>query len=219
MKFECGDLERALANPDLMPEAREHLRNCVACRNEFRNWNEISTTAKQLHCEWDSPGLWPRIRERLATGQMERQLPDRRRFTWKVWTFATAALILTLLVFASWPQISLIRTFQEGITPAVSSQRDFLTAQALKRVEDNEAAYRHSIEELSRLARPELENTSSAVFVCYREKLLLLDSAISETRSNVTQNRFNVHLQTELADLYRDKQNTLKEILAGGQPQ
>ena len=42
MKFECGDLERALAVPELMQEAREHLKNCPACRNELRLWNEIA---------------------------------------------------------------------------------------------------------------------------------------------------------------------------------
>jgi len=30
MKFECGDLERALAVSDLMPQAREHLKTCDA---------------------------------------------------------------------------------------------------------------------------------------------------------------------------------------------
>jgi hypothetical protein len=45
----------------------------------------------------------------------------------------------------------------------------------------------------------------------------MLDSAILETRSNVTQNRFNMRLQTELADLYLEKRQTLQEILTDGQ--
>ena len=65
MKFECGDLERALGTPDLMPDALAHAKTCPACRRELRLWNEISRTASQLHEEWDSPGLWPRIREAL----------------------------------------------------------------------------------------------------------------------------------------------------------
>ncbi|MGA8027840.1 MAG: hypothetical protein WB992_11900, partial [Bryobacteraceae bacterium] len=63
------------------------------------------------------------------------------------------------------------------------------------------------------LAGPKLENPVSALTVDYKEKLLMLDSAISETRANLDQNRFNVRLQTELADLYREKQQTLKELL------
>jgi hypothetical protein len=46
----------------------------------------------------------------------------------------------------------------------------------------------------------------------------MLDSAILETRSNIAQNRFNVRLQTDLADLYREKRQTLQEVLTRDQP-
>ena len=48
MKFECGDLERALANSDLFPEAREHLKTCAVCRREYRLWNEISERSARV---------------------------------------------------------------------------------------------------------------------------------------------------------------------------
>ena len=65
MKFECGDLERALANSDLFPEAREHLKTCAVCRREYRLWNDISSVARELHEEWDTPALWPTIRQAI----------------------------------------------------------------------------------------------------------------------------------------------------------
>jgi len=68
MKFECGDLERALAVPELMAEAREHLKTCASCRNEYRLWSDISSAARELHEEWDSPALWPNIRQALEAG-------------------------------------------------------------------------------------------------------------------------------------------------------
>jgi hypothetical protein len=93
-----------------------------------------------------------------------------------------------------------------------------LTEQAFKEVEKNEAAYRRSIEDLSRLAKPELEGKAAPpILASYREKLLMLDAAIQETRSNVAQNPFNASLQTELADLYREKRQTLEEVLKSGQ--
>jgi hypothetical protein len=68
------------------------------------------------------------------------------------------------------------------------------------------------------LAQPKLENPSSSpLLVSYREKLQMLDSAILETRSNIAQNRFNVRLQTDLADLYREKRHTLQEVLTRDQ--
>ena len=98
-----------------------------------------------------------------------------------------------------------------------AGNRDFLTEQALKEVERKENAYRQSIDKLSQLAEPKLQSAASAVAVNYREKLVMLDSAIAETRANLDQNRFNVRLQTELANLYREKQDTLKELLTRDQ--
>jgi hypothetical protein len=129
-----------------------------------------------------------------------------------------AAAIVIVLAILSWPQLTHFNAATNTTHPSTASQKDFLTEQTLRNVEKNEAAYRHSIEELSRLAQPRLESqTMSPLVASYREKLLMLDSAIQETRSNVVQNRFNIRLQRELADLYRDKQQTLQEILANGQ--
>lgn len=212
MKFECGDLERALAMSELMPEAREHLKQCAICRREYRLWNEISSTARQLHQEWDSPALWPQIRKTLEAEPKPKTVFVRWS-EWKIWAVAAAALIgVGLLLLPrleqaiSAPETKVARTNS-------AADRDFLTEQALAEVQRTEAAYRRSIDKLSQLAQPMLAERGSAVAANYKEKLLLLDSAISDTRTNLDHNRFNVRLQTELADLYREKQQTLQELL------
>ena len=69
------------------------------------------------------------------------------------------------------------------------------------------------------MAKPKLENpTTTPLLSSYREKLLILDSAILETRANIAQNRFNTRLQMDLADLYREKRQTLQEVLTRDQP-
>jgi hypothetical protein len=217
MKFECGDLERALANPALMADAQQHMRDCAICRNEYRIWNEISSAAKQLHCEWESPDLWPNIRRGL---EAQSQTPKRRwpRTDWKLWVLTAAAAAIVFLVIMRWPQTPTLPPTNGKLELATLTDRDFLTEKALREAERNETAYRRSIDELSRLAQPKLENpASSPLMVSYREKLLMLDSAILETRSNIAQNRFNVRLQSDLADLYREKRQTLQEVLTRDQ--
>jgi hypothetical protein len=217
MKFECGDLDRALGMPELMPEAREHLKQCAACRREYRIWTEISTAAKELHEEWESPELWRRIQAAIDAE------PKPKPAWWKEWrTWAIAATVLIVAAIATlrpweWRAVRGPATSGSGTAVATAGSRDFLTEQALKEVEQSEAAYRRSIERLSQLAEPQLQNPVSAVAVNYREKLVMLDSAIAETRANLDQNRFNVQLQTELANLYREKQDTLKELLTRDQ--
>jgi hypothetical protein len=217
MKFECGDLERALAVPDLMPEAREHLKLCAACRREYRLWNEISATAKELHEDWESPTIWPNIRKVL---EAERKAAPAWWKEWKTWAIAAAVIIAALLPLRLWqrstPTVRPPAPLATRTNP-LSSNRDFLTEQALQEVEKSETAYRQSIDKLSRLAQPKLEKAASPAVLNAREELLLLDSAIAETRANVSSNRFNVRLQTTLADLYREKQHTLQELLTRDQ--
>lgn len=218
MKFECGDLERALAMPELMPEAREHLKVCAVCRREYRVWSDISTTAKGLHRDWDTPALWQNIKKAIEAEPKPRPKP----LWWKEWkTWAIAATVLISAVLFSrpwqWTTTAPAGSTETQLAAPLSSNSDFLTEKALREVEINEAAYRQSIEKLSQIAKPKIETSASPVTVSYREKLLMLDSAISETRTNLTQNRFNVHLQRELADLYREKKLTLQELLTRDQ--
>jgi hypothetical protein len=217
MKFECGDLDRALATPELMPEAREHLKQCAACRREYRVWTEISATAKQLHEEWQSPELWGRIQ---AAVMAERKPKTPWWKTRSAWAAAAVVLIgVSLAVTRPWEAVRSPASSPpaQDFAALNAGNRDFLTEKALKEVESTEAAYRQSIDKLSQLAQPRLNHPVSAVEVNCREKLVMLDSAIAETRTNLDHNRFNVQLQTALANLYREKQKTLKELLTRDQ--
>lgn len=200
MKFECGDMERALAVPDLMPDALVHAKTCPACRRELWLWNEISRTAGQLHREWDSPDLWPKIRTALAA-----EPKSVVRKWWQSWYWMAAPALAAAVLL-----VVLLRPARHAGTPL---SRDFLTEQALREVETNEAAYMKSIDKLSVLAGQKLETAESPLAVSYREKLVLLDSAIADVKTTVDRNRYNAQLRAELAGLYRDKQNTLEEIL------
>jgi len=216
MKFECGDLERALAVSELMPEAREHLKHCAECRREYRVWNHLSTAAKALREEWETPLLWPGIRRSLEAEEKLKAKPLPRRHLKSSGAVAASVLVATGLLL--WMHVSrpgVVAAPAGAPRVAILGDRDFLTEQALADVEKTEAAYRQSIEKLSTLAEPRLRKPVAAVAVSYREKLLMLDSAISDTRSNLEHNRFNVRLRMDLADLYREKQHTLRELLTG----
>ena len=196
MIFQCEDLDRALQSPELMPDARAHAERCPRCAEQLYLWSEISRRAPALHEEWDSPGLWPRIR-----AEMEASAPSRRTVPLWQWALAAAALVLIA--------VALVRPWKSGAPPG----RDFLTEETLKEVQQAESAYARSIEKLSAIAAPGLEQSPSPLAGTYREKLLLLDSAIAELKANVENNRYNAYLQTQLASLYREKQKTLQEWL------
>ena len=192
MIFQCADLDRALQFPELLPDARAHAESCERCREQLYLWTEISRVAPQLHQEWESPDLWTRIHADLAAAAPRRKVVP----IWG-WTLAAAVVLLALVLARPWRQPS----------------RQFLTDEALQQVQQAESAYARSIDKLSRVAGPALERSPSPLAGAYREKLLVLDSEITELKAAVEGNRYNVFLQTELASLYREKQKTLQEWL------
>ena len=188
---------------------REHARDCPACRRELWVWGEISNLASGLKEEWDSPEFWPRIQRSLASEPKGKAF----RKTWLDWNCldwkmmgAIAAVLAILTGAAIW------YPFRSGKAVGQSDSA-FLTDQALKEVEEAESAYAKSIEKLSRVVEPKLQHADAALSSAYHEKLLLLDSAISDLKATIGTNRFNSSLQAELASLYKQKQDTLQEIL------
>ena len=161
-------------------------------------WTEISRLAPQLHQEWESPQLWDRIRADLVAAA-----PPRKPVP--IWQWAMAAAAVVILAVS----LSLTHPWKSR-QPA---SPDFLTEDTLREVQQAEDAYARSIAKLSAVAGKSIEQSPSPLAAAYREKLLLLDSAIADLKANVETNRYNVYLQNQLASLYREKQKTLQEWL------
>jgi hypothetical protein len=202
MKFECKDLERCLEVPELMADASEHARDCAACRRELWIWSEMSNVASSLREQWDTPELWPKIQAQLAAQPKRKPV---RRLDWRLLGAVAALLLVAAAGALSW--------YQTRSHPRSAPSSDFLTEQTLREVEQAEQSYARSIDKLSKLAQPKIENAGTPLIAAYREKLVLLDSAIADMKSSVGQNRFNTHLRLELAALYKQKQETLQEIV------
>ena len=199
MRFECADLDRVLREGDAagMAAAIEHARDCASCREDLAWWRTISEQAPALRREWDSPDLWPGIAEILGA---ERR---RRSSSWRHWAIAAAVVLLAV------PSLWLLLRSR----PGAAGERALLTEQALDEARVAETAYVRSIERLSVLAEQKLAADATPLAGSYREKLLVIDSAIAELKAQAQSNRLNAHLREELTALYRDKQQTLKEIL------
>lgn len=168
---------------------------------------EISRAARGLRRQWESPHLWPRIQAALTA---EAARADRRSGSARVraWiTLASAAAVLVLGVTV------LLRVHAPRPAVPAEAERRLLTERALREVERTEGDYVRSIDALSRVAEPKVDDPDSPLMMSYREKLLLLDSAIAECRARIDGNRFNARLRQELLSLYREKQRTLQQLM------
>ncbi len=178
---------------------------------------QISAAARSLKKSWDTPELWPRIRWALESGR-ESPAGGRVGFFEDLfgslaanWRPALAGVVLFGLATAG----LFVFRGSGGRDPYTDrwGSKPLLNEQAADEVDRAESAYIASIEKLSKLAAPRLSGSTEPVLINYREKLALLDGAITDLKSSIDQNRFNTHLRRELLAVYREKQRTLQDIL------
>jgi hypothetical protein len=216
MNVDCKDRDRILEDGGLAEWAalESHAATCVACAEEIRTWKALSAAAAELRDYSESPELWPRIQRSLSE-QAGRITSRKPRWSWQQlwqgallsWQTALPGAVVVLLIASSAGWIYLHRS-----TPAPQSS-DLLKSQALDQVESAEAAYVKAIDKLAASAKPQLDNPDTPLLANYREKLMVLDSAIDDLRAQTGQNPSNAHLRYELLAMYQEKQQTLEEIL------
>jgi hypothetical protein len=216
MNITCNDRERIYADgtPEEWSALELHAEDCEECAAELHVWKSLSVAARELHQEWNSPRLWPAISQALAEQQEKKAAVfERLAEAWKIaslsWQTAAAAFVLVALTSsAAWFVLHRSRA------PLVVNQA-LLKNSAVEDAEHAEAAYVHAIDKLAAEAQPQLANPATPLIASYREKLLVLDSAIAELRAQAGQNPANAHLRRELLAMYQDKQDTLEQVLEG----
>ena len=201
-------------DPAASAELQAHAGACPECRARLALWGQIGDAAPAMRKSWDSPKLWPRIAQAMA--RSARPAARRESSRW-IRGLAAAAVVALVLLSAIGVRVFRDRGGREPLANLSSSRNALLSDDALRDVEAAEEVYLASIEKLSKVARPRLENPDSALAAAYKEKLLVLDSEISEMRGEVERNRFNTHLRRELLAIYREKQRTLQDLMKGSQ--
>ena len=96
MTITCEQLDDLLleGDPFSLEAAARHAQSCQACMQKLAEWNEISSTARDLHATWDNDLLWPRI---------ERAIRNERRSTrTRVWQIAAALFLFAILGGTVW---------------------------------------------------------------------------------------------------------------------
>ena len=219
MNISCNDRERIFLDgaPEEWAALETHATTCAACADELRSWKNLSVVAPELHQEWDSASLWPRIERALS------EQPPAARGAWWLrvfagwnlaslqWQTAAAALLLVALTGAS------IWFLANRGPKVIPSNQALLKDSTVSEVERAEVAYERAIDRLDAQARPQLENSSTPLMANYREKLSVLDDAIADLKSQSGINPANGHLRRQLLAMYQEKQDTLEQILEAKQ--
>jgi anti-sigma factor RsiW len=219
MNIDCKDRDRILTDgtPADWAELEQHSLHCPACAEELRAWKSLSAAAQELRDYSDSPSLWPRI-ERALTQQAAAK---KRRWSWLNFgtnihlgwqVAAAAALVAVFTIGGGWIYVDRVHDSQRNGNPE-ASDKSLLKSSALAEVERTQEAYERAIDKLAAEAKPQIDNPTTPLQGSYREKLLVLDSAIDDLRAQAGLNPSNAHLRQQLLAMYQEKQQTLQDIL------
>jgi hypothetical protein len=216
MNIKCEDRNRIFEDgtPAEWAALEAHSATCEACAEELRAWKSLSAAAEDLRDYSDSPALWTRVESSLAE-EAAKQKRRADRWGWLSFvggislgwqTAVAAALVLILTISAGWFY------FHPG-RGASNGDQSLLKSSALAEVERTQAAYEQAIDKLAAEAKPQIDNPTTPLQASYREKLLVLDSAIEDLRAQAGMNPSNAHLRQQLLAMYEEKQQTLQDIL------
>jgi anti-sigma factor RsiW len=216
MNITCQDRDRILedGSPAEWAALEAHSAACPGCAEELRAWKALSAAAQELRDYSDSPSLWPRIERSLAEN-VAAEKGRKNRWSWLSfgagishgWQLAAAAACVLILT------VSVLWFYQHRLPGQRDPDQSLLKSPALAEVERTQAAYQQAIDKLAVEAKPQIENPTTALQASYREKLLVLDSAIDDLRAQAGLNPSNAYLRQQLLAMYQEKQQTLQEIL------
>ena len=214
MNINCQDRERIFLDgtAEEWLALEQHTADCPACAEELRGWKSLSVAAEELRDYRESPALWARIESSLR-GQQQRKAGFWTRLAvWKGispgWQTALAAALALLFAVSG---AYVIRHGRDRDAEAGANK--LLRNSALAEVERTEREYMKAIDQLAAEAKPQLDSSSTPLMASYREKLVVLDSAIDELREQAQQNPSNAHLRYQLLAMYQEKQQTLQDVL------
>jgi hypothetical protein len=215
MNITCNDRERIFLDgtPEEWTALEQHAATCKECAEELRAWKSLSVAAEELRDYQEAPALWNKI----ETALLEREQPRAARqgfwdqvAFWKGfslgWQTALAGALALVLALSG----GYVFTHRNR-SNALDSK--LLKNSALAEVERTERDYMKAIDRLSAEAKPQLDSPASPLMDSYKEKLMVLDSAINELRTEAGRNPSNAHLRHQLLAMYQEKQQTLQEVL------
>lgn len=215
MNIACNARERVFldGSPEEWAALEQHAITCATCAEEIRAWKHLSVAAQELQQYKEDAELWSRIEDSLIQEKQTQMVRDgfwgRLRLWGKIPLAWQAALAGTLVVVLALSVVYVVR----HRVPTDSGENPFLKNSALAEVERTERDYMNAIDKLAAQARPELDAPSTPLMASYKEKLMVLDSAIDELRAEAGRNPSNAHLRYELLAMYQEKQETLQEVL------
>jgi hypothetical protein len=213
MNISCKDRERIFLDGSAEEWAalEQHAAACPGCAEELGAWKALSEAAAEMRDYREDPALWAKIETSLKEEQgkaAQSGFWEKLRFWREIplgWQTALAGALVLMLALSG--------VYVASHSNTADPNRRLLKNSALAEVERTERDYLKAIDKLAVQAEPQLDSPASPLLASYKEKLVVLDSAIGDLREQAGRNPSNAHLRYQLLAMYQEKQQTLREVL------
>ena len=205
--MKCKELERYDQGKMGEAEFIRHAAGCRTCREALWLDKRVLSLSQSLRQPIEAPELWNRIEGSLRKEMADEQSPAQefrvRKGSSKIWRFA-AAMAALIIVACIGIYIGLkIRTPSSGL----------LSEKALARVEQEEREYVQAIQDLEKIALPQMGDLNLELNFLYRDRLDTIDAQIQQLREALEFNTANVHMRRHLMMALQEKKETLGKVL------
>jgi hypothetical protein len=213
MNISCEDREGIFldGSAEAWAALEQHAAACPGCAEELRAWKALSEAAAEMRDYREDAALWAKIESSLKEEQgpaVESGFWGKFGFWREIplgWQTALAGALVLVLALSGVYVVSHRNT--------VDPNRRLLRNSTLAEVERTERDYMKAIDQLAVEAKPQLDSPASPLMASYKEKLVVLDSAIDDLREQAGRNPSNAHLRYQLLAMYQEKQQALREVL------
>ncbi|MES2179106.1 MAG: hypothetical protein V4550_14690 [Gemmatimonadota bacterium] len=192
--------------------ARDHMRSCAACAEQFAELSALGSAAAALPRVIDPPAdLWGDIRAELAPRQPRRFA---REYHWSRSNLVAAAAVIAVVSSAlTAVAIRRVDPRPDTVVAAAAAAPEPATAVAVAlpaRLAMTEVGYTKSVEALQRTLAERRSSLAPSTVATVERSLRIADSAIAEARTALAQDPGNKALVKLFASNYERKIDLLR---------
>jgi anti-sigma factor RsiW len=191
-------------------QLNEHCAQCADCKKLLKDFQTISSGAKELDSFSPPENTWGKIQEKMTTEPQEvlSLVPQKQSwFSLPRLSYVLSAVLLVVflsLVFVYGPRY----WSGQAVSPELENQQYTLT-----KLEEAEHYYRLAIKALSDAAMAQNEQLDPQVAEVFRMNLELIDQSIYACRQAVLNDPNDIESRKYLLAVYKEKTHLLNEIM------
>lgn len=190
----------------------EHCAQCADCQKLMKDFQKITSRAKELDPHSPPETIWAKIQEKIPPQEQEVWTLPSQKQSWfrlprRSYVLSAALLLVVVagLVFIYGPRF----WSDQAFVPELNSRQ-----YTLAKLEEAEQHYQLAIKALSEAAAAQKEQLDPQVAEVFRTNLAIIDQSIASCKQAVLSDPDDIESRKYLLAAYKEKTDLINEIMA-----